>query len=100
MGGYILNKDGIRQEEEKTLYRQRDLELMTTYQLREICRREKIIQGIINPMDKEELVHVLMRYRGTREQLRNRASGAVAYEGENPGGAGRDAAYPIQDRGV
>lgn len=69
MGGYILNRGGIRQEEKRTLYRQRDLELMTTYQLREICRREKIIQGIINPMDKEELVHVIMRYRGTREQL-------------------------------
>ena len=56
MGGYILNRGGIRQEEKRTLYRQRDLELMTTYQLREICRREKIIQGIINPMDKEYLI--------------------------------------------
>ncbi len=42
---------------------------MTTHQLREICRREKIIQGILNPLDKEELVHIIMRYRGTRDQL-------------------------------
>lgn len=69
MGGYILNREGIRKETEKKLYRTGELELMTTHQLREICRREKIIQGILNPLDKEELVSVIMRYRGTREQL-------------------------------
>lgn len=68
MGGYILNRERIK-EEAKKLYRERDLELMTTHQLREICRREKIVQGIINPLDKEELIHVIMRYRGTREQM-------------------------------
>lgn len=45
------------------------LELMTTHQLREIYRQEKIIQGIINPLDKEELINVIMHYRGTREEL-------------------------------
>lgn len=69
MSGYILNKEGIKKEENKKLYRQAALELMTTHQLREICRQEKIIQGIINPMDKEELINVIMRYRGTREEL-------------------------------
>ena len=69
MGGYILNREGISKEREKKLYRTGELELMTTHQLREICRREKIIQGILNPLDKEELVSVIMRYRGTREQL-------------------------------
>ena len=69
MGGYILNREGIREKEQKKLYRQGELELMTTHQLREICRREKIVHGILNPLDKEELVHVIMRYRGTREQL-------------------------------
>ena len=33
-------------------YEKSELELMTTYQLREICRREKIINGVINPLDK------------------------------------------------
>ncbi len=68
MGGYILNREGLDLEEQKKLYRQGELELMTTHQLREICRKEKIVQGIINPLDKEELIHVIMRYRGTREQ--------------------------------
>ena len=69
MSGYILKREGIKQEEKKTMYRLGELELMTTHQLREICRREKIIQGIINPLDKEELLRVIMRYRGTREQF-------------------------------
>lgn len=69
MGGYILDRDGIKEEEKKRLYRQSELELMTTHQLREICRREKIVHGILNPLDKEELIHVIMRYRGTREQM-------------------------------
>jgi len=80
MGGYILNRDGIREEEKKRLYRQSELELMTTHQLREICRREKIIPGILNPLDKEELVHVIMRYRGTREQLLIRQDNAHGQE--------------------
>ncbi len=68
MGGYILDRDGIEVGKKK-LYRQGELELMTTHQLREICRREKIVHGILNPLDKEELIHVIMRYRGTREQM-------------------------------
>lgn len=69
MGGYILNREGLKEKKPKKLYRQGELELMTTHQLREICRREKIVHGILNPLDKEELVHVILRYRGTREQL-------------------------------
>lgn len=69
MSGYILNRDGMKKEENKKFYRRKNLELMTTYQLREICRKERLIQGIIDPMDKEELIHVIMRYRGTREEL-------------------------------
>ncbi|MDD6626876.1 MAG: molecular chaperone [Lachnospiraceae bacterium] len=68
MSGYILNREGLDLKEQKKLYRQGELELMTTHQLREICRKERIVQGIIDPLDKEELIHVIMRYRGTREQ--------------------------------
>ena len=39
MSGYILNREGIREKEKKTLYRPCELELMTTHQLREICRQ-------------------------------------------------------------
>ena len=64
--GYVLKPKAT---EEKTVkrYRKEELLLMTTFQLREICRKEKIIQGIINPMDKEELVRTILRFRGEEE---------------------------------
>lgn len=49
-------------------YYEQELKLMTTFQLREICRREKIIQGVLDPLDKEELIAVIMRFRGIREK--------------------------------
>jgi len=53
---------------EKRFYRRGELELMTTHQLREICRKEKIIHGILNPLDKDELIHVIMRFRGMADE--------------------------------
>ena len=50
-------------------YEKSELELMTTYQLREICRREKIMNGVIHPLDKEELIHTIMRYMGKRQDF-------------------------------
>lgn len=67
--GYILNREGIADRDRKRLYRKNDLELMTTHQLRAICREEKVMEGIMNPLDKEELIHVLLRYRGVKENL-------------------------------
>lgn len=51
------------------LYNKADLELMTTHQLREICRKNKIINGVMNPLDKEELIWVILRSMGKREDL-------------------------------
>lgn len=62
----ISNSDLIKQK--KNRYYRRDLELMTTHQLREICRREKIIHGVINPMDKDDLIRIILRYRGADER--------------------------------
>jgi len=57
---------------EKKLYRFKDLEGMTTHQLREICREEKIIKGVINTLDRDSLLQEIMRYRGLGdEQLIN-----------------------------
>lgn len=64
--GYVL-KQNTKEEKKENRYRMAELELMTTFQLREICRSEKIIQGIMNPMDKEELIRVILRYRGADE---------------------------------
>lgn len=52
------------EKKQKNKYFKEDLELMTLYKLREICRKEQIISGIINPLDKEELIRIILRYRG------------------------------------
>ena len=65
--GYIFNPSSEKKELNK--YYKEDLELMTLYKLREICRKEQIISGIINPMDKEELIRLILRYRGGYEGL-------------------------------
>ena len=64
--GYQL-KQNTELKKSNIRYRRADLELMTTFQLREICMREKIVQGMVNPMDKEELIHTILHYRGADE---------------------------------
>lgn len=80
--GYVLKKK-IAAEGIGKRYHKLDLELMTVFQLREICRKEKIIQGILDPMDKEELVQVISRYRGAEEHFlirKQREDGQKAVE--------------------
>lgn len=48
------------------IYRKEELERMTLLQLRDICEREKIIHAAINRMDREELIHLLLQFRGSR----------------------------------
>ncbi len=55
--------------DDKILYDKADLELMTTYQLREICRKNRIINGVVAPPDKEELVRIILRSFGRQEEL-------------------------------
>lgn len=56
-------------EVDKILYSREDLELMTTYQLREICRKHKLMNGVVDPLDKEELIRVVLRSLGRQEEL-------------------------------
>lgn len=63
--GYVIKRKEEKAPDKR--YRKAELELMTTFQLREICRKEKIIQGVLNPMDKEELIRIILRYRGADE---------------------------------
>lgn len=56
-------------EAEKVLYDRADLELMTTYQLRELCRKNRIMNGVAAPLDKEELIRILLRSLGRQEEL-------------------------------
>lgn len=65
---YTLRQDNIKKEEPH-YYRREELELMTTYQLRDICWRERIINGIQAPLDKDELVRQILRFRGRKDNL-------------------------------
>jgi len=65
---YILKQDSVKKEE-PCYYGREELELMTTFQLRDICWREKIINGIQSPLDKDELIRQILRFRGRKEHL-------------------------------
>ncbi len=69
--GYVLDRKGLSGAGDRQMVRyfRQELELMTVYQLREIARKERIIQGIINPLDKDLLVDTIMRYRGAESAL-------------------------------
>lgn len=63
--GYVLKREEKKFPNER--YHKAELELMTTFQLREICRKEKILHGVINSLDKEELIRTIVRFRGADE---------------------------------
>ena len=65
---YTLNQKN-RQEKALHYYTREQLELMTTYQLRDICWKEQIINGIQAPLDQEELIRQILRFRGRKENL-------------------------------
>jgi len=65
---YVLKQSEASQQN-LTYYNREDLELMTSYQLKEICREQKIINGIYTPLDKDELIHIIMRFRGREKHL-------------------------------
>ncbi len=64
---YTLNPGRV--ERETKSYSRAELEMMTTFQLRDICWRERIINGIQAPLDKDELIRQIMRFRGRKDSL-------------------------------
>lgn len=65
---YTLKQGGVSSGEQ-SCYSREDLELMTTYQLRDICWRERIINGIQAPLDKDVLIRQILRFRGRKDNL-------------------------------
>lgn len=69
---YKLHKDNRKVENrisKSSRYKEKDLRLMTTYQLRDICAKEKLVKSIVNPLDQEELIRLIMKYRGESDTL-------------------------------
>lgn len=54
-------------EEEKGAYKQSELEKMTTFHLREICRKERLVVSSSQRLEKESLIRLIMRFRGEKE---------------------------------
>lgn len=69
MKSYSLNLDPTNKKTSFHTYRKKDLEEMTTYQLRDICTKEMIIKGITNPLNRYELIETILRYRGEKDAL-------------------------------
>ncbi|MCM1258330.1 MAG: hypothetical protein NC307_10830 [Roseburia sp.] len=62
---YILNP-GVEKEKNHT-YKQSELEKMTTFRLREICRTEHLVVPTAQNTDREGLIRLIMRFRGQKE---------------------------------
>lgn len=69
MKSYSLYLNNTPQRSSTHTYRKRELEEMTTYQLRDICTKETIIKGITDPLNRYELIETILRYRGEKEAL-------------------------------
>lgn len=69
MDRYAYTLKPGKAENETRSYSRAELELMTTFQLRDICWRERIINGIQAPTDKDELIRQIMRFRGRKDNL-------------------------------
>ena len=54
---------------QKRYYTKEELECMTTYQLRDICIGEKLVNGMISSFDKDEYIYQILRFRGRKEHL-------------------------------
>lgn len=64
---YKLHRDQDKQVVGQNTYRYSQLEKMTTFQLRDICMKEKIVKNILDPLNREELIRLIMRFRGVGE---------------------------------
>jgi len=63
--GYILNQE--KQEGQVHAYKKKDLEKMTLFHLREICRKEHLVVPSSLNTDREGLVRLIMKFRGRKE---------------------------------
>lgn len=62
---YTLNQE--QKTEEHTAYKRKDLEKMTLFHLREICRKERVVVPSAQSADREGLIRLIMRFRGQKE---------------------------------
>lgn len=59
---YTLNP-GKQEPEKRASYKRHQLEKMTTFQLREICRKERLA-SLMDSLDRDGVIRLIMRFRG------------------------------------
>ncbi|AWB43679.1 molecular chaperone [Paenibacillus sp. CAA11] len=71
MRGYRLYTDSTEQERIRGAirYSREELEEMTTFQLRNICYKERLVEGLTRRLDREEMIRVILKYLSADEQL-------------------------------
>lgn len=62
---YTLNPGG-QAPQKRTFYKRQQLESMTTFQLNEICRKERLVTSV-EVTDREGLIRLIMRFRGQKD---------------------------------
>lgn len=67
MNRYTYTLNPAREETKMHTYRQSELEKMTTFHLREICRKEHLVVPAAKNGDREGLMRLIMRFRGQKE---------------------------------
>ncbi|BFH64648.1 molecular chaperone [Paenibacillus azoreducens] len=71
MRGFKLYTDSTGQERVrgKARYTRDELHEMTTFQLRNICYRERLVEGLSRHLDRDEMIRVILKYLGADERM-------------------------------
>ena len=71
MKGFKLSTDSSSRERggEQPRYTREELSELTTFQLRNICYRERLVEGMSQPLDREETIRIILKYLGREERL-------------------------------
>lgn len=67
MRRYTYTLNPIRKELSVNSYKRNELEKMTIFHLREICRKEHLVVSSSQNGDREYLIRLIMRFRGQKE---------------------------------
>lgn len=66
---YKLHSNKKIQDRKLVKYTREELMEMTTFELRNICHKEKLVKGLVNPLDRESLIQTIIKYRGAEDSL-------------------------------
>ncbi|MDH6353211.1 molecular chaperone [Brevibacillus sp. 1238] len=64
-----IQKGSMDVPRNETTYTRDELMEMTTFQLRNICYKEKLVGSVVNNLDREGLLNTILRFRSAEESL-------------------------------